>query len=470
MGQCKPRMFCYRCRSFWAWHLKGQFACLSKTVVHSLDLPIAQQFLSFWWTLIVCSSNLSNILTQSVKCLLREMLISLALVASACQPLFLNYAIEKSSNLWPHFRTQFWTQFRVQLWHLLLFFPYRVPNWAPKLVPKIGPQNESKLAPKTWPQIWLFSIVPFKNQGCQAHQSKKSQHSTQQVFFTDSLKRLELLAHSLHLLQMGLQAKGCAQYVCWRMQMGQCKPRMFCYRCRSFWAWHLKGQFACLSKTVVHSLDLPIAQQFLSFWWTLIVCSSNLSNILTQSVKCLLREMLISLALVASACQPLFLNYAIEKSSNLWPHFRTQFWTQFRVQLWHLLLFFPYRVPNWAPKLVPKIGPQNESKLAPKTWPQIWLFSIVPFKNQGCQAHQSKKSQHSTQQVFFTDSLKRLEGLLAHVPSPDVKKNSNWTCLLKNANCKPRMFCYSMAKLCTRPSTRSSQPTVRLLKNANGAM
>ena len=213
--------------------------------------------------------------------------------------------------------------------------------------------------------------------------------------------------------------------------MGQCKPRMFCYRCRSFWAWHLKGQFACLSKTVVHSLDLPIAQQFLSFWWTLIVCSSNLSNILTQSVKCLLREMLISLALVASACQPLFLNYAIEKSSNLWPHFRTQFWTQFRVQLWHLLLFFPYRVPNWAPKLVPKIGPQNESKLAPKTWPQIWLFSIVPFKNQGCQAHQSKKSQHSTQQVFFTDSLKRLEGLLAHVPSPDVKKNSNekgqWT-------------------------------------------
>ena len=131
MGQCKPRMFCYSCRSFWTWHLKGQFACLSKTVVHSLDLLFAQQFLSIWWTLIVCSSNLSNILTQSVKCLLREMLISLALVASACQPLFLNYAIEKSSNLWPHFRNQFWTQFRVQLWHLLLFFPYRVPNWAP---------------------------------------------------------------------------------------------------------------------------------------------------------------------------------------------------------------------------------------------------------------------------------------------------------------------------------------------------
>ena len=157
-------------------------------------------------------------------------------------------------------------------------------------------------------------------------------------------------------------------YVCSRMQMGQCKPRMFCYSCRSFWALHLKGQFACLSKTVVHSLDLLIAQQFLSIWWTLIVCSSNLSNILTQSVKCLLREMLISLALVASACQPLFLNYAIEKSSNLWPHFRyqfwTQFWIQFRVQLWHLLLFFPYRVPNWASKLVPKIGPQNGSKIS----------------------------------------------------------------------------------------------------------
>ena len=264
-----------------------------------------------------------------------------------------------------------------------------------------------------------------------------------------------------------LQAKGCAQYVCSRMQMGQCKPRMFCYSCRSFWAWHLKGQFACLSKTVVHSLDLLIAQQFLSIWWTLIVCSSNLSNILTQSVKCLLREMLISLALVASACQPLFLNYAIEKSSNLWPHFRnqfwTQFWTQFRVQLWHLSFFL--QGSKLGLEIGPKIGPQNGSKLAPKIWPQIWLFSIVPFKNQGCQAYQSKKSQHSTQHVFFTDSLKRLEGLLAHVPSSDVKKtamrraNEHTTRLLKNANgqCKPKIFCYSMAKLCIRPSTRSSQ-------------
>ena len=42
-------------------------------------------------------------------------------------------------------------------------------------------------------------------------------------------------------------------YVCSRMQMEQCKPRMFCYSCRSFWTLHLKDQFACLSKTVVHS-------------------------------------------------------------------------------------------------------------------------------------------------------------------------------------------------------------------------
>ena len=179
----------------------------------------------------------SNILTQSVKCLLREMLISLALVASACQPLFLNYAIEKSSNLWPHFRsqfwTQFWTQFRVQLWHLLLFFPYRVPNWAPKLVPKIGPQNGSKLAPKIWPQIWLFSIVPFKNQGCQAHQSKKSQHSTQQVFFLRILWNVwkDCWRMSLHLMLKKQQWEGPMNipHVCSRMQMGQCKPRMFCY-------------------------------------------------------------------------------------------------------------------------------------------------------------------------------------------------------------------------------------------------
>ena len=98
---------------------------------------------------------------------------------------------------------------------------------------------------------------------------------------------------------------------------------------------------------------------------------------------------------------------------------------------------FPYRVPNWTPKLVPKIGPQNGSKLAPKIWPQI------PFKNQGCQAHQSKKSQHSTQQVFFCGFFETFGGLLAHVPSPDVEKTA---------------------------MRRVNEHTTRLLKNANGAM
>lgn len=135
------------------------------------------------------------------------MLISLALVAPGL--LFLNYAIEKCSILWPNFQDQFWTQcncffpfcgpifrpnfgpnFAVRLWHLPICFSYKVSNSTPKLDPKIGPQNGPKITSenlatncivsrKSGHKLDFFSAAPFKNKGCQAHQSKKSQHPTQ---------------------------------------------------------------------------------------------------------------------------------------------------------------------------------------------------------------------------------------------------------------------------------------------------
>ena len=136
------------------------------------------------------------------------MLVSLALVAPGL--LFLNYAIEKCSILCPNFQAQFWTQcncffsilwphfqaqFWTQFWGSALTPPYlffftksqtRPQNWTPKLDPKMGP----KLPLKIWPQIacfpenlatnWIFfQLRPSRNKGCQAHQSKKSQHPTQ---------------------------------------------------------------------------------------------------------------------------------------------------------------------------------------------------------------------------------------------------------------------------------------------------
>ena len=135
------------------------------------------------------------------------MLVSLALVAPGL--LFLNYAIEKCSILWPNFQDQFWTQcncffsilwphfqaqFWTQFWGSALTPPYLFFLQSLKLDPKIGPQNwtpkwaqnylwksghKLHVFPKIWPQIGFFSAAPFKNKGCQAHQSKKSQHPTQ---------------------------------------------------------------------------------------------------------------------------------------------------------------------------------------------------------------------------------------------------------------------------------------------------
>ena len=78
------------------------------------------------------------------------------------------------------------------------------------------------------------------------------------------------------------------------------------------------------------------------------------------------------------------------------PIFETNFGSSFGTSS----SFFP-GFPNSASKLVPKIGLQNRSKLAPKIWPQIWLFSILPFKNPDCQAHpkQEKPTFHTA--VFF---------------------------------------------------------------------
>ena len=90
-------------------------------------------------------------------------------------------------TLWPHFQAQFWTQF----WGSALTPPYLFFLQSLKLDPKIGPQNwtpkwaqnylwkSGHVFPKIWPQIGFFSAAPFKNKGCQAHQSKKSQHPTQ---------------------------------------------------------------------------------------------------------------------------------------------------------------------------------------------------------------------------------------------------------------------------------------------------
>ena len=94
------------------------------------------------------------------------------------------------SILWPHFQAQFWTQFRGSA----LTPPYLFFLLSLKLDPKIGPQNwtpkwaqnylwksghKLHFFPKIWPQMDFFSAAPFKNKGCQAHQSKKSQHPTQ---------------------------------------------------------------------------------------------------------------------------------------------------------------------------------------------------------------------------------------------------------------------------------------------------
>ena len=113
------------------------------------------------------------------------MLVSLALVAPGLL-FFLNYAIEKCSILWPNFGPNF----GVQLWHLPICFSYKVSNSTPKLDPKIGPQNGPKITSenlatncifsrKSGHKFDFFSAAPFKNKGCQAHQSKKSQHPTQ---------------------------------------------------------------------------------------------------------------------------------------------------------------------------------------------------------------------------------------------------------------------------------------------------
>lgn len=57
----------------------------------------------------------------------------------------------------------------------------RPQNWTPKWAQNYLWKSGHKLHcfPKIWPQMDFFSAAPFKNKGCQAHQSKKSQHPTQ---------------------------------------------------------------------------------------------------------------------------------------------------------------------------------------------------------------------------------------------------------------------------------------------------
>ena len=146
--------------------------------------------------------------------------------------------------------------------------------------------------------------------------------------------------------------------------------------------------------------------------------------------------MLISLALVAPGL--LFLNYAIEKCSILWPNFQAQFWTQcncffpfcgpifrpnfgpnFRVQLWHLPIFFSYKVSNSTPKLDPKMGP----KLPLKIWPQIaffpenlatdWIFfQLRPSRIRVAKPTKARKANipHSMEFYWFFEMVGKIAG------------------------------------------------------------